>query len=320
MRRPPLAFGILATIAFASATCSSSDTPEVPLTAPDGMVTFEAGCSTLGSPEEFEGDPRERPMATVQLGRFAIDAHLVTHTEFAAFLAEHGNVCSHDGIVAPCYDCADADARIDCGGQSVRHECQAEPDGEANASCADHPVGEVTWYGARAYCEWAGKRLPTEAEWERAAKGSAGADCTAWRRFPWGSDCGAEFRFTNFYGRYLDACDDLPNWTRATTRANCVERQCHDGFTGSSPIGWFESGKTPEGVYDLAGNVEQWVADTYVAGHENADGTAREGGTGRVRKWTSWYKSGRTLRAAYRNMDQPWNAWEFVGFRCAISL
>ena len=317
------------TVLFFVAACQRSDAGalEQNTPAPSGMVAFEPGCFLMGSPdgqgeEDLEGDPREHPQIQVQHGRFAIDADLVSLENYATFLRAHGNVCGHEGVRSKCYDCTDEDARIDCDNGSVRSVCQAQPDGAMTATCADHPVTEVTWYGARAYCHALGKRLPTEAEWERAAKGPGGADCQQWLRFPWGDDCSNEFQFTFFHGKYIQDCFDKPVWTRETTRANCTERECHDGFTTTSPLRYHSRGMTPEGVYDLAGNVAQWVEDEYHFGHDERpdDERARYGGDGKVRKGSSYYKAGRVLRGAYRNQDRPWNAWEFVGFRCAVSL
>jgi formylglycine-generating enzyme required for sulfatase activity len=305
------------------AGCSNDETSApTTIAAPDSMVGLPAGCFVMGTPEDNEGDPREHPSLVVTLAPFAIDRNLVTAADYNSFLEENGLSCGHDGIAAPCYDCGDENASIDCTSFTVRRRCQAEPEGELIEDCSSHPVTNVSWYGARAYCAQAGKRLPTEAEWERAAKGSGGANCTEWRRFPWGNTCSKEFRFINFGGRYLEVCDDEPAWTRETTRANCVERHCHDGFSGKSPVGYYPDGATPEGVLDMTGNVDQWVEDTYHHTLEGmpTDGSAWMGGEGRVRKGTSWYKPGRTLRGAYRVWDQPWNTFEFIGFRCAVSL
>ncbi len=303
-----------------------SDLPAV-AEAPVGMVAFEPGCFVMGSPdgngeEDLEGDPREHPTIPVNHGRFAIDIDLVSLAEYNDFLRSYGNTCGHDGVRSECYDCDDADARIDCSNLTVRSVCQNQPDAPSTAPCDEHPATEVTWYGARAYCHAQGKRLPTEAEWERAAKGPGGEGCSRWNRFPWGDDCSKEFQFTFFYGKYIQDCFDKPVWTRETTRANCTERECHDGFVTTSPRRFYSRGATPEGVFDLGGNVGEWVEDDYHFGHDERpdDARARYGGNGKVRKGSSYYKPGRVLRGAYRNQDRPWNAWEFVGFRCAVSL
>ena len=159
-------------------------------------------------------------------------------------------------------------------------------------TCADHPVLEVTWYGARAYCAWVGKRLPSEAEWERAA---AGTESTV---FPWGGN--------------------VP----ATPHASCAETACADGFRHTSPIGRFPDGDSEAGCRDMAGNVWEWVEDAYHATYDGApiDGSAWlvPASTSRVARGGGWddpLEDLRTRRRARYASDATPN--DGVGFRCA---
>ena len=181
----------------------------------DGIMLVEAGAFWMGSDADA---PDEAPLHRVYVRDFWLDRHKVTNREFARFLEARG-LRSAEGV--PYYDLDDADARI-TGAAPPGGRFAARPGFE------EHPAVEVTWFGARDYCLWRGQRLPTEAEWEKAARG---ADR---RRYPWGDEPPTDARAV--VGRAYNATD------RGDRRAG---------------------GEGPTGVQDLLGNLREWTASAY---------------------------------------------------------
>jgi iron(II)-dependent oxidoreductase len=177
------------------------------------MVRVPGGVFLMGS---NDGPEDERPQHRVDVGEFFIDRTPVTNAQFAQFLSAKGTQAA-DG--QPWYDIDDNDARIHHRGSNWT----------ADAGSENHPVVEASWYGAVAYCAWLGKRLPTEAEWEKAARGTDG------RKYPWGNE--------------------MPDRSRAHFGA---------GWNVLRPVGGLPNGASPYGILDLAGNGWEWVSSAYL--------------------------------------------------------
>ncbi|HEY5637378.1 MAG TPA: SUMF1/EgtB/PvdO family nonheme iron enzyme [Burkholderiales bacterium] len=175
-------------------------------------MTVPAGDFLMGSDD---GPADEQPRHRVTLAAFSIDRLPVTNAAFARFLDAVGPRAA-DG--ARLYDDDDRDARI--------HRRAGR--WHADDGYADHPVVEASWLGALRYCAWRGARLPTEAEWEKAARGTADA------RFPWG--------------------EAAPDASRARFNA---------GWNETAPVGTHPAGASPFGALDMAGNVWEWVSSAY---------------------------------------------------------
>ncbi|GAB4541176.1 MAG: hypothetical protein Kow0063_31790 [Anaerolineae bacterium] len=222
----------------------------------DDMVEIPAGTFIMGSDS---GDPEDAPAHQVDLPAFEIDRFEVTNANFAAFVEATGYV-------------TDAEKS---GKKTWRDEFTA---GKEN-----HPVTRVTWNDAVAYCEWLGKRLPSEAEWEKAARGEDG------RSFPWGND-----------------------WdpTRANVKAT--------GLRGTAAVGSFGAGASPYGVEDMVGNVWEWTADWYQAYPGNNASDPYYGEQCRVSRGGGWFDEEPQATTYNRNCGVPdTTSSDELGFRCA---
>jgi formylglycine-generating enzyme required for sulfatase activity len=252
----------------------STRTPSCFLEIPAGTFTMGAQASDPSAPNYDEhAQPNEGPPHQVSLSRFLLQRSPVTVRAY--------EVCVGDGWCS-------VDEVVQGGGYSNYGLDERRT----------HPINSVTWAGAVRYCAWLGARLPTEAEWEYAARGTDG------RRFPWGDEPGC--------GVYIGEGD-------AGNQADLMRTEC--SFDGSQNVG-AARGKSPFEVWGMAGNVWEWVADWYApdayASHEPTDPKGPATGTERVQRgggWTS--KSAWELRSAARGALDPAQKFNDVGFRCA---
>ena len=239
------------------------------ITGKDGapMVLVPAGEFTMGAGENDKvASDDERPAHQVYLDAYYIDQFEVTTSRYATFFQE-----------------------------KKRDPPQYWPENVLKVH-GQKPVVGVTWDDANAYCEWAGKRLPTEAEWEKAARGTDG------HLYPWGEEPPNE-KLANF-----NHCCDFKDYGVLTD------------------VGSFESGKSPYGAYDMAGNVWEWVADWYDNTLYQQRGKAKkpvqnphgpEKGEFRVLRGGSWLIDARSLRTSFRYWNIPSLRFIVNGFRCA---
>ncbi len=261
-------------LGWLGADCSVPDRVRIP--AAGDSLTFTMGCA--GRYDDCW--PAEKPAREVTLSAYAMDRFPVTVAAFERCVA-----------AGRCYE--------------PENEAETTYHGEGMAA---YPVNYVTWANARQYCAWAHGRLPTEAEWERAAKG------TGTPTFPWGDACPALADDT-FCGESA--------WDGATARANCYD--CGGGFDGPAPADAFPRGQSSEGLWDLAGNLEEWVSDYYDPDYYGYAGTTLNPGgpsvstLSKATRGGHWASSLMDLRVSARG-NQPPLAWNSVGFRCVQSV
>ena len=227
----------------------------------------------------------EGPQHQVILDAFAIDRYEVTNAQFEKFAAATGyrTTAERDGSGWVRREKDSAWMWEEMKGATWR-----APGGSGTSANPTHPVVQVSWPDASAYCTWAGGRLPTEAEWEKAARGADG------RRYPWGNDWDA-------------------------SRANA-----RHALKGTAAVGNYPSGASPYGVHDMAGNVWEWTADWYAPGYYalSPDRNPKGPPTGdqRVLRGGSWINEHFFLATSHRVEGKPGARASNLGFRCARSI
>ncbi|MBI5944827.1 MAG: formylglycine-generating enzyme family protein [Chloroflexi bacterium] len=239
-------FSAILMLLFISSTISGAE----------AMVLVPDGIFVMGSDV---GDADELPVFTLNLASFYIDKYEVTNIAYQS--------CVKDGV---------------CGAVPESYEYYREVyHSPIDADFYKYPVVYVDWYMAKTYCEWRNARLPTEAEWEKAARGNDG------RIYPWGNEFGSN---------YVNL----------------------SGYSNPEAVGWYEDGKSVYGAYDMAGNVQEWVSSLYMPypyslsdGRENMISVDY-----RVQRGGSW-----SMMTSFRTSDRthyyPTHKDHDVGFRCA---
>jgi formylglycine-generating enzyme required for sulfatase activity len=254
------------------------------------MIRIPEGALFMGSDR---GEPAEAPVHPVTLSPFFIDRFESTNAEFTAFVAttRHLTDPERSGV----------GWHWDGQWREVKGADWRHPHGPGSSiqGLERHPVVQVSWNDAQAYCRWRGKRLPTEAEWERAARADGE------RVYPWGDQPPREGkRYRASYGS-----DD------------CCRADAGDGYLFTAPVGSFSLGRSPFGVEDLAGNVWEWVEDWFApefyrrsppANPVNRTPTGRK-----VIRGGGWGNNPWGLRSTLRHANPPDIGLSMVGFRCA---
>lgn len=215
----------------------------------EGMVLVPPGAFTMGA---ADGNPDEKPVRQVTLPAFYIDRTEVTQEEYARFVQATGHPAPPDW-----------------------------PGSAPDPKKLKHPVVNVTWFDANAYARWAGKRLPTEAEWEKAARGSDG------RPLPWGS-----------------------HWD---------DKKANVGDKDVEPVGRHPEGASPCGALDLLGNAWEWTSDWYQPYPGSEAPSVHYGEKYRVVRGSGgidFYPPLNGKRASIRGRIQPFGRYDSVGFRC----
>jgi formylglycine-generating enzyme required for sulfatase activity len=252
------------------------------------MRLIPAGEFSMGDHHNV-GAANEKPVHTVYLDAYYIDETGVTNEQYCVFLNDYGKNADAAGHQL-----------FDTGWISIEKVGDTY---KPKSGCEKHPVDGVSWYSAAAYAQWLGARLPTEAEWEKAARGGL-----VGKKYPWGDNI---------------THDDANYW----------EIGGKDKWSGTSPVGSFAP--NDYGLFDMAGNVWEWCADEYDSGYYSKSPKENPKGPGvavtfknndftnvttiRVCRGGSWHNVPNELRAAIRGRGSPTDIVNWLGFRCVVS-
>jgi formylglycine-generating enzyme required for sulfatase activity/serine/threonine protein kinase len=233
------------------------------------LVCVPIGEFVMGSEN---GDLNETPVHNVFLDAFWIDQNEVTNDQFKRFAQETGYL-------------TDAEK----SGSDINWQFPSGPSSSI-ADLGNHPVVKISWNDAQAYCAWAGRQLPTEAQWEKAARSNDQ------RTYPWGN-------------------------TEASASLLNVD-QPGDGYERTAPVGSFPLGISPYGALDMSGNVWEWVTDWYEPDYSSADSvtnpTGPDVGENHVIRGGSWFNSSPNARTTKRDFLNPLDSDDKLGFRCVF--
>ncbi len=266
---------------------------------PQGMQRIPGGQFFLGNDD---GEPKEKPAHAVVLTPYCIDKFEVSVDKYQA--------CSNDG------KCKRASTTNEWDGITAKEREAYDPlcNIRQPATHAMHPINCVSWEMAAIYCQANGKRLPTEAEWEFAARGPDG------RKYPWGDEAPT--------GGHLNACGtECVAWGKEHGITFTPMYPLNDHFPNTSPVGTFPAGASRFGVEDVVGNVWEWVSDWYgpykpgKIGEPEKDPAGPADGTQKVIRGGAWNSENPNwLRPSFRYSDTPTKESFGIGFRCAKPL
>ncbi len=247
------------------------------------MVYVPSGNFLMGS-SAGAGGVDEYPEHTVYLSGYWIDQTEVTNAMFSEFVRETGYLTEADQNGTS--NLFLSGSWVNISGADWQHP--KGPDSSLTG-VEDHPVVHVSWNDAAAYCQWAGRSLPTEAQWEKAARGTDGLT------YPWGNE---------------PPSSDLANYTQ--------------NVWDTTVVGSYNSGASPYGALDMAGNVWEWVSDNYGQDYYSSqdswsDPQGPTSGDYCVLRGASWVNYGNGLRTSNRSWASPSHTSISVGFRCSLS-
>jgi len=261
------------------------------------MVIVPAGEFLMGSPAGSDGFDDEQPQRRVFVGAFWIDRHEVTNTNYLSFMqATEHRVPQNANPAATLWE-----------------NNKPLPGNE------NHPVVNISWDDAVAYCRWLGKRLPTEAEWEKAARGADG------RRYPWGNEWDYSKANSASYwtGRTVEFAS-AAEWEAFWIKGEGARISKEKGIKGevlTVPVGSFPQGASPYGLFDMAGNAGEWVQDwfdpNYYKSAPLSDPSGPDKGAVKAMRGGSWLKPALSLRTSDRDWGTMDSRPSGTGFRCA---
>ena len=238
----------------------------------------------------------ELPQHRVDLDAFWMDQTEVTNAKFAQFVAEtnHQTEAEKRGTSSAWT----GSEWHDISGADWRH-----PHGPETSidGLAEHPVVQISWEDAKAYCQWAQRQLPSEAQWEKAARGTDG------RSYPWGNET---------------PTDNLVNYADGNLNVYWADKDVNDGYETTAPVGSYPSGASPYGALDMAGNAWEWVNDWYDSNYYSisaeSNPTGPPSGDSRVQRGGSWHHHWLGMRTSMRVYNYPDRCTDYFGFRCGV--
>jgi formylglycine-generating enzyme required for sulfatase activity len=265
---------------------------------PTDMVLIPPGEFTMGTPDGSDGLPDERPERRVFLSGYLLDRFEVTNHAYLVFV------------------------------QATGHRPPANASQTATLwknslpipGIENHPVVNVSWEDADVYCRWAGKRLPTEAEWEKAARGTDG------RRYPWGNTW--DLMMANSASYWAQRTIEFSNgadWDAFWGKGDGARLAKEKGLQGevlTMPVGSFPQAASLYGVFDMAGNAAEWVQDWYDPNYYRTapltDPSGPSRGAIKGMRGGSWLKPAVSLRVSDRDWGTMDSRPSGTGFRCAV--